>query len=159
MNVKRIAAVRCSDLVRHHASIRLQFFALNHPVITLRLLAKCIPSPLVRARILFNKCRILFHKSVYSFYLCRKRLLLPFYVRRARLSLLNAERELVAKHGRDWRLCVFDDQVIEFLKVSEYVHSVMRPNAPGEPLMRNPKANEMPSRQALPGHFNNEGQP
>jgi hypothetical protein len=69
------------------------------------------------------ECLILFHKALYCFYLLRKRLVLPFYIRRTRLSLLNAERHLVAKHGRDWRLCVFDDQVVQFLKLRDDIHA------------------------------------
>jgi len=39
-----------------------------------------------------------------------------------RLSLLHCERKLIAKHGRDWRLRVLDDEVVQFLKVKDYVH-------------------------------------
>lgn len=76
----------------------------------------------IAPRYLRNVVLILFHKALYRFYLLRKRLLLPLYIRRTRLSLLKAERYLVAKHGRDWRLCVFDDQVVQFLKVRDDIH-------------------------------------
>jgi len=82
----------------------------------------------VRMLIFRNKLLILFHKALYGFYLCRKRLLLPLHRRRMRLSLLNCEREFVAKYGCDWRLRVFDDEVVKFLKMREYVHRVLWPS-------------------------------
>ena len=82
----------------------------------------------VAPRYLSIKCRLGFALALYRFYLCRKRLLLPFHRRRVRLSLLNAEREFVAKYGCDWRLCVFDDQVVQFLEMRKYVHDVLWPN-------------------------------
>ena len=94
----------------------------------IRLLPQLIPNPAIRARIFRNNCLILFHKAVYRFYLCRKRLLLARNRIRMRLSLLKAERQLVAKYGRNWREGVLNYERVQALKVFEYVHSVMTPN-------------------------------
>ena len=69
---------------------------------------------------------LFFLKSLNRFYLCRKCVFLPFHSRRMRLSLLNAKREFVSKHGRYWRLRVFCDQVVKLLKMCEYIHGVLR---------------------------------
>lgn len=95
----------------------------NDFIIFCRLLLKLPPRFAIRY--LFNHFRILFHKSLYGFYLCRKRFLLPLHRRRMRISLLNAESEFAAKYGCDWRLRVFDDEVVKFLKMREYVHGVL----------------------------------
>jgi hypothetical protein len=64
----------------------------------------------------------------YRLCLPRKRLIL--FVRRGliRLNLLACECQLVAKYGLDWRLRVLEDQVLEFLVLVEYAHSVTMPN-------------------------------
>jgi len=71
--------------------------------------------------------RIFGHQLLYLFYLCRKRLVL--FVRRCliRFRLFRSERKLMAKHGRDWRLCTFDDEVVQFLKASDYAAAVLSP--------------------------------
>jgi hypothetical protein len=140
MNPKRKRGVACSDVLgcKNLISIRTSSCRAN--------LARCRARYRLELRKLVLDLRILFHKTLYHLYLARKRLLLPFYIRRARLSLIDAERYLVAKHGRDWRLCVFDDQVVQFLKVRDYVHARMQPNVkssgapnPGRPGGEGPK--------------------
>jgi hypothetical protein len=37
-----------------------------------------------------------------------------------RFYLLAYQVKLITKHGRDWRLCVFDYEVVEFLELFEY---------------------------------------
>jgi len=81
-----------------------------------------------------NQIRILFHKALYRFYLCRKSVVL--FVRRCliRFHMFRAERELVTKYGRNWRSGVINDECVKALKVFDNVHRVFRilPNARGE---------------------------
>jgi hypothetical protein len=82
-----------------------------------------------RLMVFRNKCLILFRKAIYRFYLRTKRDGLPLHRVAMCRRLLDTEREFVAKHGCDWRLCVFDDQVVQFLKLSKYVHGALWPNS------------------------------
>ena len=62
-------------------------------------------------RLRFLECRMLFR---------------IFYIR---LNLIAYKMKLIAKHGRNWRVCVFDDDVVKFLELVEYVHkNVKWPN-------------------------------
>jgi hypothetical protein len=69
--------------------------------------------------------QLLFMQGLIRFNLARKSLFLFRNRLRMRLSLFHCKRQLIAKHGRDWRLCVLDDEVIQFLKVEKYVHKQM----------------------------------
>ena len=72
---------------------------------------------------------ILLHQTLYCLYLCRKSVTL--FVRRCliRFRLFQSERELVAKQGRNWRLCVLNNECVEALKVFNYIHRVLTPNS------------------------------
>lgn len=78
--------------------------------------------------ILRNNIRILFHKSLYRFYLVRKRLVLLVSSLRVRFRLFQTERKLIAKYGRDWRLRVLNDECVQSLETFRYVHGVMESN-------------------------------
>jgi len=104
-----------------------------------------------------NQIRILWHKALYRVLLLRKRLLEPLYINRVRLSLLNAERELIAKHGCDWRLCLFDDQVVKFLEVRDNIHKrAWWPNAGTERRGR-PSASALATGVARPSSLQGSG--
>lgn len=75
-----------------------------------------------------NQSLILLVKSRYRLCLARKRLVLFVRGCLIRLNLLACKRKLIAKHGPNWRLCLFDYEVVEFLKLVEYAHRVMRSN-------------------------------
>jgi len=79
----------------------------------------------MRLLILLNKFLICFLKSGDRFCLSRKSVIL--FVRRCLicLNLFSCERKLIAKHGSDWRLRVFDNEFVEFLKLVEHAHSVI----------------------------------
>lgn len=108
----------------------------------LRLLSKpIIQLPLV-ARLHLIKLSINFRlgllKLRYRLCLCRKCLILSVRRRLIRLNLLARERKLVAKHGANWRLRVFDNEVIEFLELVNHAHSVMvMPNGKAHRLRSN----------------------
>jgi hypothetical protein len=76
-----------------------------------------------------NKCLILFLKFLNL--LLSIRMSLRGKVLRFRLFAYRMK--FVAKHGRNWRLCLFDDEVVEFLETVEYVHNVLMPNEPISP--------------------------
>ena len=84
----------------------------------------------IAPRYLSTLLLIYFHKALYRFQLRRQSLGLPLHREFMRRRLLDTERQLVAKHGSDWRLCVFDNEVVHFLKFSNYVHGVLWPNDP-----------------------------
>ena len=69
--------------------------------------------------------RIFLLQCLYRFCLSRKSLILSVRLCLIRLNLFSCKRKLITKHSRDWRLGVFDDEVIEFLQLIEYAHSVM----------------------------------
>jgi len=95
-----------------------------------------------------NKCLILFLKARYRVHLRLKRGALPLHRVHMRRRLLDTERQLIAKHGRDWRLCVFDYEVIHFLKFSKYVHDVLWPNDPSSATRRTGRNDCKPQRHA-----------
>lgn len=80
---------------------------------------------------LLNHCLkfcIVFLKMRYHFCLCFNSLNL--FVRRCliRFNLFSCRRKLIAKHGRNWRLCVFDYEVVEFVKLADHAHKVINVN-------------------------------
>lgn len=83
----------------------------------------------IRFILFFNNClislnnfRILFHQTLYFIYLTRKRLVLFGHGIRVRFSLFKCERQLIAKYGRNWRCRVLNDEIIQFLQISDYIH-------------------------------------
>lgn len=84
----------------------------------------------LKTRKLGIQCLILFHKALYRFYLARKCVVLAYSRLRVRLSLLKAERKLIAKYGRNWRSGVLNYERIEAVKTFENVHARMRSNDP-----------------------------
>ena len=87
-------------------------------------LLKLIAAFKFKALLFRNQCLILVHKALYGFYLSRKRLIL--FVRRCliRFNLFRYRCQLVAKHGRNWRLCVGDYEVVQFLQMEKCIHGV-----------------------------------
>lgn len=82
----------------------------------------------LRLRILRNNLLILFLKCRYRFCLCRKSLILFIRGGLIGLNLFSRERKLIAKHGPNWRLCVFDYEVVEFLELLKHAHAVIYQN-------------------------------
>jgi len=76
-----------------------------------------------------NQLLIFLLQRRYGFCLLRKGLIL--FVGRCLicLDLLACECKLIAKHGLNWRDCVFDNQVVEFLKLLHHAHGVIMPNS------------------------------
>ena len=68
----------------------------------------------------------------YGFCLSRK--CLTLFVRRCliRFRLFNYQRELAAKYGRNWRLCLFNNEVVQFLKARDYIHRIIKPSSAHE---------------------------
>jgi len=52
-----------------------------------------------------------------------------------RLQLILERMKLVAKYGRDWRLCVFDYEVVQFLQLECDIHKrvMLTPNGSATP--------------------------
>lgn len=45
-----------------------------------------------------------------------------FFFCDVRLNMIAQRMKLIAKHGRNWRLCVTDYEVVQFLQCESYVH-------------------------------------
>ncbi len=109
------------NVTSHRWAILLKYYRRRIGIRCLILFNQC--------RILRNNCLILCHKALYRFYLCTKRKGLPIHRIYMRRRLLNTERKFVSKYGCDWRLRVFDDEIVQFLKFSKYIHGVLWPNS------------------------------
>lgn len=119
-----VKPVRCSDwldIVIKHALLH------DTPVIVRRLL-KPVAYCLLKSMQFKINCRLLFHKALYRVMLRTQRLGLPLHRIRMRRRLIDTECQFIAKHGSDWRLCVFDNDVVQFLQFSKYVHGATMSN-------------------------------
>jgi hypothetical protein len=114
------AASRCSAWL----DIMPKLFTLQHLSRLLFLVRQPIWWSLKGSQFILQ-CRIIFHKSLYRFYLCRKCVVLFVSARLVRFRLFQAERKLIAQYGRDWRLRVFNNECVESLKMFDKIHTMM----------------------------------
>ena len=113
MNTKRNRAVGCSAWLDDWRRFTLRI----HSAFEGWLRSPSARRRSLQLRIFRNKCRILYLELVQ-------------FLRRARIrfGLLACRVKFVSKYGCDWRLCVFDDEIVEYLELVEYVHVAMSSN-------------------------------